>query len=125
MDGCDVLLGKYGVKYSELGEFMKMYGVVIVFNLDGGGLLIMLLRNSEIGEYEGLNIFFDGYMCLILNGLLFVRGDFEFVFVEIFYLDIRILFEVLIGLFIDFEGVFYFIGNSEYMEYVLKINGRE
>lgn len=125
VDGRDALSGKYGVKYSELGELMKMHGAVTAFNLDGGGSSTMLLRNSETGEYEGLNTFSDGHMRSISNGLLFARGDLEPVFVEIPYPDTRTPFEAPTGLFVDSEGVFHFTGNSEHMEYVLKINGRE
>jgi len=102
-----------------------MHGAVTAFNLDGGGSSTMLLRNSETGEYEGLNTFSDGHMRSISNGLLFARGDLEPVFVEIPYPDTRTPFEAPTGLFIDSEGVFHFTGNSEHMEYVLKINGRE
>lgn len=125
VDGRDALSGKYGVKYSELGELMKMHGAVTAFNLDGGGSSTMLLRNSETGEYEGLNTYSDGHMRSISNGLLFARGDLEPVFVEIPYPDTRTPFEAPTGLFVDSEGVFHFTGNSEHMEYVLKINGRE
>ncbi|MBG0762521.1 phosphodiester glycosidase family protein [Acholeplasma laidlawii] len=125
VDGRDALSGKYGVKYSELGELMKMHGAVTAFNLDGGGSSTMLLRNSETGEYEGLNTYSDGHMRSISNGLLFARGDLEPVFVDIPYPDTRTPFEAPTGLFVDSEGVFHFTGNSEHMEYVLKINGRE
>lgn len=125
VDGRDPLAGKYGVKYSELGELMKLHGAINAFNLDGGGSSTMLLRNDETGEYDALNIFSDGHMRSISNGLLFARGDLEDTFIEIPYPDTRTQFEAPTALYVDDQGVFHFTGHSEHMEYTFKINGKE
>ncbi len=125
VDGRDIIAGKNGVKYGELGELMKLHGAVNAFNLDGGGSSTMLLRNDETGEYDGLNTFSDGTIRSISNGLLFARGNLEPTFYEIPYPDTRASYEAPTGLYVDGEGVFHFTGNNENMQYILKINGRE
>lgn len=125
IDGRDAINGKFGVKYSELGELMKLHGAVNAFNLDGGGSSTMLLRNEETGEYEGVNTFSDGNIRSVSNGLLFARGILEPTFIEIPYPDTRAQFDAPTGLYMDGEGVFHFTGNNEHMEYILKVNGRQ
>ena len=125
VDGRDPLAGKYGVKYSELGELMKLHGAVNAFNLDGGGSSTMLLRNDATGEYDALNSLSDGTIRSVSNGWLFARGDIEPAFIEIPYPDTRTAFEAPSGLYVDNDGIFHFTGHSEHMEYILMINGRE
>lgn len=124
IDGRDIPNGKEGVIFPELALIMKSFGAVQAYNLDGGGSSTMMLKNAETDAYDIINTLSDGRIRSISNGLLFVKGDYEEVLLEVPFPDTRTKYEAPTSLYVDSEGVLHFKGN-ENMKYTVKLNNKE
>lgn len=68
---------KSGFYAQEINAVCKAYNITTAFQMDGGGSVTMILRNSE-GGFDVLNSPSDGSSRSIYNGLFFVVKDAEY-----------------------------------------------